>query len=147
MGQEFDFSTVRKQIKDFSQIEKIIAKAEQSLNSARNLFKSDKEASFTLAYESMLKTSLGLMLSYGYRPRISLGHHKTLVEFARYVLDKKFAPLISTYNRMRSKRNKLIYEISFISETETLEALKIADDYIKIVKQKISRENPQAKLF
>lgn len=95
----------------------------------------------------MLKTTLALMLSRGYRPRIQLGHHKTLVSFSEYVLKEKFSSIISTYDKMRQKRNKIIYEDTLVSLIEANHAFNIAKRYFQIVEEKISQDNPQQKLW
>lgn len=143
----FDFGAVKKQKVDFKQINRILEKAVKNITSAEKILKIDPEASFTIAYESMLKTTLALMLSHGYRPRIQLGHHITLINFSKYILKEKFSSVTSTYDRMRQKRNKLIYDDAFVSIIEATQALKIAEKYFQIVEGKISQDNPQQKLW
>lgn len=142
----FDYSLAKKQKIDFRQINKILEKSYQTFQSAEVILESDSEASFTLSYESMLKISLALMLSKGYRPRVQLGHHKTLVSFAKEIL-KEFSSITATYDRMRQKRNKLIYDIASVSKTEAKQALEIAKKYFDIVEDKIAEDNPQQRLW
>lgn len=144
---KFDFSTVKKQKADFRQMELVLQKAEKSLNSSRELSRQDPESAFTLAYESMLKTSMAMMFSRGYRPRVQPGHHKTLVKFSGYVLGEKFAGLTATYDKMRSKRNRVVYDVTQVSGAEVKEAMQAAEKYLKVVKAKIEEENPQLKLL
>ena len=80
---EWDQGAVQEQAVDFGQINKILEKAYRGLKSASMI--DEPDSVFTLAYESMLKTSLSLMLSRGLRPRQQLGHHRTLVEFSKKV--------------------------------------------------------------
>ncbi|EKD56559.1 MAG: hypothetical protein ACD_58C00147G0005 [uncultured bacterium] len=143
----FDFSSVKKQKIDFNQINRILEKAGKNITSARKILKTDQEGCFTVAYESMLKTTLALMLSHGYRPRIQLGHHITLVSFSKYILKEKFFAITSTYDKMRQKRNRLIYDDAFVSITEANKALEVAEKYFQIVEEKIKQENPQQKLW
>lgn len=142
----FDYSSVHKQKVDFKQINSILKKSYKTHQSATLTLATDQEASFTLAYESMLKTSLALMLSFGYRPKVQLGHHKILVSFAKSIL-KEFLPVIATYDRMRQKRNKLIYDVNSVSMTEAKQALLVSKKYFDIVERKISDDNPQQKLW
>ena len=86
------------------------------------------------------------MLAKGYRPKVQLGHHKTLVEFAKYVL-KGFSQLTRTYDQIRKKRNKIIYDIMSVSESEASQATSVADKYFKIVEERITSDNPQQKLW
>ncbi|HOX41593.1 MAG TPA: hypothetical protein PK263_05385 [bacterium] len=94
----------------------------------------------------MLKTTLALMLSCGYRPKTQLGHHAVLVEYAKFVL-KQFSSLTEIYGRMRKKRNKIIYETETVSKSEAQRAVNMATKYFKVVEQKISEDNPQQKLW
>lgn len=86
------------------------------------------------------------MLSKGYRPKVQLGHHKTLVNFARYAL-KNFGRLTDTYDRIRKKRNKIIYDIISVSESEANGAIIAAEKYFNIVEDKIIQDNPQQKFW
>lgn len=107
----------------------------------------DEEASYQLAYEAMLKASLGLMLSFGVRPRSLPGHHVTIIEFAGEKLGKEFRGLISMFNRMRRKRHQAIYEVTgVISKHEAAQALETAATYIETIRNEIQKRNPQAKL-
>ncbi len=143
----FDKGSVKNQNVNFTQINRTLEKAYGSIRSAEIIIKLTPEDSFVLAYESMLKTSLALMLSKGYRPKTQLGHHKTLVEFAKVILGNRFSSLTATYDRMRKKRNKIIYDIGSVSQTEGKEAIAIADKYFKVVEGKILSDNPQQKLW
>lgn len=143
----FDFSYVKKQLVNFTQINKILQKAYKTLQSAKTTLKINPEDCFTLAYESMLKTTLALMLSHGYRPKMQLGHHRTLVNYSKYILKDKFSKITATYDRMRQKRNKLVYDVASVSKTEARQSVLIAKKYFQIVKQKIAQENPQQKLW
>lgn len=103
---------------------------------------------YQLAYEAMLKASLGLMLSYEYRPRSLPGRHKIIIEFAGKKLGQEFNELIKKFDRMRRKRNQVIYEpLLFISKTEALDSIKTAKKYLKIIEKEIQKKNPQKKLI
>ena len=143
----FDPLSVKKQPVNFKQINQILQKAHKSILSATATLKINPEDCFTLAYESMLKTTLALILSHGFRPKVQLGHHKTLVEFAKHILKGNFDAIADTYDRMRKKRNKLVYDVASVSQTEAEQAVKIAKRYFKIVEEKISSDNPQQKLW
>ena len=107
----------------------------------------DPESAFTLAYESMLKASMALMFSQGYRPRVQLGHHKTLIKFSKYVLGDTYAGMTATYDHMRGKRNRVVYDVGAVSEAEVKEALSMAEKYLNVIRQKIEEDNPQMKLL
>ena len=74
--------TRKPQRADFEQVSRFLAGAQRKLAAARKTLNMDEEASYQLAYEAMLKASLGFLLSYGVRPRSLPGHHVTIIEFA-----------------------------------------------------------------
>lgn len=139
---------LKQQRVDFAQIALFLAGAERKLGAAKKTLTIDEEAAYQLAYEAMLKGSLGFMLSFGVRPRNLLGHHITIIEFAGKRLGKEFRSLISMFNRMRRKRHETIYDVTgLISRHEAEEALKTAEKYLQAIRQEIQKRNPQKKLI
>ncbi len=133
---------------DFGQISRFLRGAEKKLSSAKKILAIDEEASYQLAYEAMLKASLGFMLSFGFRPRSLPGHHITIIAFAERQLGKEFRNLISMFNRMRRKRHAAIYDVSgLISRQEAEQALETAGKYLAAVRDEIEKRNPQARLL
>lgn len=133
---------------DFAQIGRFLAGAEKKLAAAKKTLAIDEEASYQLAYEAMLKASLGFMLSYGVRPRSLPGHHVTIIEFAEQRLGKEFRGLISMFNRMRRKRHEAIYDVTgLISKHEAEQALETAAKYLTAIRDEIQQRNPQARLL
>ena len=98
----------------------------------------DGEAAYQIAYESMLKGSLGLMLSHGSRPRVQLGHHRAIIEFSQQHLDPSLAPTFALFDRMRRKRNDAFYNNAFITLTEAEEAVVTAENYLALVASDIT---------
>jgi hypothetical protein len=90
----------------------------------------------------MVKGPLALMLSQGQRPRVQLGHHIAIIEFARKHLGPSLAPLLDLFDRMRRKRNIAFYDIAVIGEAEAEEAVKTAEDYLKAVAADIRTRIP-----
>ena len=90
---------------DWTQIERFLASADKKLASAHKILVFDEEASLQQAYEAMLKASLGLMFSYGFRARSQPGHHIAIIDFVRARIDKKHAGLLTVFDRLRRKRN------------------------------------------
>jgi hypothetical protein len=88
---------LRPQKPDFDQIAKYLAGTRRKLESARKTLVIDEEASYQLAYEAMLKASLGFMLSFSVRPRSLPGRHVTIIEFSGDHLGKEFKHLILTF--------------------------------------------------
>lgn len=90
----------------------------------------------------MLKASLALMLSHGQRPRVQLGHHVAILEFAQKHLDHKVAPTFALLDRMRRKRNVAFYDIAIISEVEAEDAVKAVEEYLKVITADIRTRIP-----
>jgi hypothetical protein len=73
------------------------------------------------------------MLSHGQRPRVQLGHHVVIIEFAQKHLDPSLAPLFALFDRMRRKRNEAFYDIALIGDEEAEDAVAAAEKYLKAV--------------
>jgi uncharacterized protein (UPF0332 family) len=120
---------------DWAQIERFFASAEKKLASARRILAFDEEASLQQAYEAMLKASLGLMFSHGFRARSQPGHHIAIIDFVRAHIDKEHAALITMFDRLRRKRNMALYDdTGFVSHQDAERALEAARDYLAVVR-------------
>src|SRR5713101_7574029 len=89
---------------DWAQIERFLASADKKLASAQKILAFDEEACLQKAYEAMLKASLGLMFSHGFRARSQPGHHIAIIDFVRSRIDKKHDSLLAVFDRIRQKR-------------------------------------------
>lgn len=139
---------LRKEKIGFDQINKIFERAYRNIKSANTLLKdNDEEGSFQFAYQSMLLAGRALVFSYGFRPR-SVGSHKIVIDFAEIVIGKEYKILVKKFNKMRKKRNYLIYGIGLaISKTEAENTIKTAKEFIEEIKEIIQKKNPQKKLI
>ncbi len=118
------------------QIRRFLDSAERKLKEAHQVCAISQETAFQMAYDSMLRASLGLMLQHGKRPRSLPGHHVAIIEFAGGVLGDEFRGLIRHFDQMRRKRNDLLYEADdFVSETEVDESLKMAERFLIQIKR------------
>ena len=124
---------VPKQVKEF------LADAEKKAVAARKNLVIDEETAYLTAYQAVLKASLALMLSHGQRPRVQLGHHIAILEFAQKHLDPALAPTFDLFDRMRRKRNVAFYDIALIGEVEADEAVAAAEAYMPIVAADIKK--------
>ena len=115
------------------QVKQFLADAWKKAGSARKILIIDAETAYQTAYQAMLKGSLALMLSHGQRPRVQLGHHMAIIEFAQRRLDPSLAPTFALFDRMRRKRNEAFYEIALIGDLEAKEAVQSAEDYLQAV--------------
>lgn len=133
---------------NFSQVVKVLRKAQNSLVSAKILLaESQEENAYELAYEAMLSAGRALTFSHGLRPRTQ-GSHKIVIEFAALILENDFAVLIKKFDRMRKTRHYLIYGAGFsISKTEAENAIKSASEFMEKVNVIIKKKNPQKELL
>lgn len=120
-----------------------LRKAVKSIEAARSNVNTDEEVTFTFAYLGMLRAGRALMLGKGYRP-VGRDQHKTVVDFVSRFYGKEFKELVDLFEKMRQKRNKFTYSPTFIlSKTDSLNALKTAELFIKEAIKLIKGESPQ----
>ncbi len=128
---------------DWPQIERFLESAEKKLASAQRILAFDEEACLQQAYEAMLKASLGFMFSHGFRARSQPGHHIAIIDFVRARIDKKHAGLITTFDRLRRKRNLALYDdAGFVSHHDAEQALEAARDYLGVIRADITGRRP-----
>jgi uncharacterized protein (UPF0332 family) len=132
-------ATTKPQKIDPKQVKQFLADAEKKAVAARKNLVIDEETAYQTAYQAVLKASLALMLSHGQRPRVQLGHHIAILEFAQKHLDPALAPTFDLFDRMRRKRNVAFYDIALIGEVEADEAVAAAEAYMPIVAADIKK--------
>jgi uncharacterized protein (UPF0332 family) len=123
----------RQQTVDPKQVKQFLADANKKAVAARKNLPIDEETAYQTAYQAMLKASLALMLSHGQRPRVQLGHHIAIIEFAQKHLDPSLAATFALFDRMRRKRNDAFYDIALISDVEAEDAVAAAEMYLNVV--------------
>jgi hypothetical protein len=79
-----------------------------------------------------------LMFAKGFRPGAGEGQHKVAVQFAEMTLGEKFHNEIYIFDKMRSKRHRVIYDVSgIISQKEAHQAfeftVKFVDKVVELV--------------
>lgn len=135
---------VQKQKAPISAVEKLLKRSAKDLLASRATLKIDEGISYTVAYLAMLRAGRGIMLLRGFRPSNGC-QHKTVVQFAGKALGREHAGIIERFDRMRRKRNIFTYEIdTAISYTEAIEALRTAEEFFRLIKDVVRKENPQA---
>jgi uncharacterized protein (UPF0332 family) len=127
---------------DPKQVKQFLADAQKKSVAARKNLAIDAATAYQVAYEAMLKGSIALMLSHGRRPRVQLGHHIAIIEFAEKHLDPNLAATFALFDRMRRKRNDAFYDIALISDTEAAEAVVAAEEYLKLIAADIAKGRP-----
>ena len=138
--------SIKKYPINFKEINRYLKMAEQDLVDAKKILSISEEVCFKTTYDAMIKISLALMMSGGYRPRSQAGHHKTMIEFASKILGTKNESLIRKFDQARKKRNMLIYQAQWVSRKEAKEAIITAEKYFEEVSISIEKKNPQKKL-
>jgi uncharacterized protein (UPF0332 family) len=135
-------STTRPQPIDPKQVKLFLADAVKKAATAHRILPIDEEAAYQVAYQPMIKASLALMLSHGQRPRIQLGHHVAIIEFAQSHLDPSLANSFALFDRMRRKRNDAFYDVTVIGDEEAEDALVAAEAYVQVVATDIAKRTP-----
>lgn len=139
---------LRKEKIGFDQIDKIIERTKRNIKSARTLIKDgDLEGGFRFAYEAMLLAGRALVFSYGLKPRAT-GSHKIVIDFTAEILGDKYKALTQRFNKMRKKRNYLIYGMGLaVSSVEAENAINMAGKFLEVIEKFIQKENPQRRLI
>jgi uncharacterized protein (UPF0332 family) len=127
---------------DPKQVRQFLADAQKKTVAARKNLVIDEETAYQTAYQAMLKASLALMLSHGQRPRVQLGHHVAIIEFAQKHLDPRLAALFALFDRMRRKRNEAFYEIAVIGDEEAEDAVVAVEKYVEVIAADIQKRFP-----
>jgi uncharacterized protein (UPF0332 family) len=100
------------------EIQQLLKVASRDLAAAARNLEDAPDWAYTMAYNAILQTSRGLMLSEGYRPRGS-DQHATVVEFTQEKLGSAFAEQVLLFDQMRRKRHRVICEVAgLISKRE-----------------------------
>jgi uncharacterized protein (UPF0332 family) len=128
-----------------AQVAKLVQGAYQDLKEAHVTFSVSDRAAYLFAYTAMLKMGRALLFLKGYRPK-GLGQHSTVIEAADFLLGKGFASLTDQFDRMRKKRNLLMYDVGvLISHTEAEESFKTAERYLDKIRDFMGKQDPQLK--
>jgi len=134
--------TTKSQRIDPKQVRQFLADSHKKAAAARKNLVIDEETAYQAAYQAMLKGSLALMLSHGQRPRVQLGHHVAIIEFAQKHLPPGLSATFALFDRMRRKRNDAFYDVAIISGVEAADAVEEAEKYLKIVATDIQTRIP-----
>ncbi len=128
-----------------AQVARLVQGAYQDIKEARVTFPVSDRAAYLFAYTAMLKIGRALLFLEGCRPK-GMGQHSTVIEAADSILGKGFSALTGQFDRMRKKRNLLMYDVGvLISHTETEEAFKTAERYLDKVRMFMEKLDPQLK--
>lgn len=122
-----------------SQIRGRIELAKRDIKTAKTTMAHDRDWAFGIAYNAILQATRALMFAKGFRPRAGQGQHKVAVQFAEITLGEKFQDEIHIFDKMRSKRHRVIYDVSgLISQAEARQAFDFAVRFVEIVERMLA---------
>lgn len=132
---------------DLKRVENFIRRAKKDLASAELLSETDLEGAYAFLYDTMLHAGLAYMSIAGVYPDIK-GKHKTVIEYAAHELGENYQSQMKLYDRMRKKRHQFIYEPGPVGCTrkEMEEARQVAQEFLKIIAERIKEKSPQKEL-
>ena len=117
-----------------------LALAKRDIKAAEAMLAIDRDWAFSMAYNAVLQATRALMFANGFRPVAGEGQHKTAVEFAEIALGEKFHDDIYIFDKMRSKRHRVIYDaLGLVSLEEARQAFAFAVRFVKEVEQLLER--------
>lgn len=119
-----------------TQIQDRLQLAKRDIATARKLLGSDSDWAFSIAYNAVLQAARALMFFKGFRPATGEGQHVAAVRFAEAVLGKEMGDEIFIFDKMRSKRHRVIYDVSgSVSSQEAKSAFEFAVTFVEKVEQ------------
>jgi uncharacterized protein (UPF0332 family) len=115
-----------------------IALAKRDIKAANAMMSVDHDWAFSMVYNAILQATRALMFANGFRPTAGEGQHKVAVEFAEIALGEKFKDEIYIFDKMRSKRHRVIYDaLGLVSQEEAKHAFDFAVKFVKEVEKTI----------
>lgn len=134
---------IKKQKVDFSQIEALLLRAHKDIVAAKANLEIDEEVTYNYSYLAMLRCGRSIVFMKGYRS-VDGQQHKTIIELSGEILGGEFKSIVKKFDRMRRKRNQFTYDPFLpVSKIEAENALKTAEEFVKIVLKIVQKENPQ----
>jgi len=117
-----------------SQVRERLGLAKRDIKASKNMMASDRDWAFSMAYNAILQATRALMFAKGYRPAGGEGQHKVAVMFAEMSLGEKLQDDIYIFDKMRSKRHRVIYDVSgLVSRREAQQAFQFAVKFVEEV--------------
>ena len=123
-----------------SQIKDQLVIAHRDLKAAHEMMGKDNDWAYSIAYNALLQAARALMFREGYRPG-GEGQHKTAIMFAQIALGREFEDEIRFFDKMRIKRNQVVYDIAgLVSEEEAKQALEFAIKFIDRIQEELEEK-------
>jgi uncharacterized protein (UPF0332 family) len=106
--------------------------ARRDIKAAHTMAATDSDWAYSMAYNAILQATRALMFANGFRPASGPAQHKTAVLFAETALGESFKDEIYLFEKMRSKRHKVTYDVTgLISKDEAAQALEFAVRFLE----------------
>ncbi len=124
----------------------LLNRALLDLKTAERNLAEDPECAFTYSYTAMMRSGLAHMLCRGFRPASS-NKHQIIVSYVLVVLNAKNRKVFESFDLLRNKRNRLIYEPDLpCSQKEAETALETAKRFVCLMSELIDGTSGQHKL-
>jgi uncharacterized protein (UPF0332 family) len=124
-----------------NEIKSALERAERDLKTAQKIIGEDWDWGFAVAYNAVLQASRAYMYSKGFRPS-SHENHKNTFAFMKLEMGKDFETLITYFDRMRTKRNRAMYDVAgLITEAEARSIFKKAKEFVKLIKSLLEKKD------
>lgn len=122
------------------EIRSLLEIAARDLATAESLVDVNPDWAYNISYNAMLQSSRALMLRKGYRPRGS-GQHATVVQFMTLSIDEEHRNLVTLFDQMRRKRNRMTYDVTgLVGKNECENALALAHEFVALLTSLIDDE-------
>jgi len=119
------------------QIAKELKLAARDIKVALKTLVEDNDWAFSIAYNAILQAGRALMFSKGFRPR-GMEQHKTVLRFIGKTLGGQYQEKVRFIDTMRVNRHRVMYdEPELISKSEAQYAVKIAREFVDLVKDRL----------
>lgn len=128
---------------NFQVVGALIARAMKDLATARANASIDREWSYAIAYQAMLRAARAMITAEGLRPR-GRDQARTVVLLAGAILGDESRSLVNAFDRMRRRSETILEEPGHpISRYETEGAIKDAQKFIERTVELTRTKNPQ----
>lgn len=132
---------------NFAQVSTLIEQARKDLATARATVSIDREWTYLIAYQAMLRAARALVRAEGLRPR-GRDPQRTMVQIVGMILGEGERGLVNAFDRMRRKSQALLEEPGTpISRYEVEGALREAQRFLELAVDVARDRNPQLALL
>jgi uncharacterized protein (UPF0332 family) len=97
---------------------------------------------FAIAYNAVLQSATILLYCKGYKPK-GLGHHFTVFQAMKGILEDEYNDLADYFDSCRSKRNITDYSnAGEIAQSEAEELIEEAEEFLTLIQKWIRKNYP-----